>query len=227
MPKQTYFKLSEAKRKQIEAVAIDEFTAHSYEAASISSMVAQAGIAKGSFYQYFDGKEDLFMHLLKLANQKKGELVKELKPAERAMDTFDYLRWMLQLQFLFEIRFPKLAKITFRAFTEGLPFLEDEDNNDHRGGSFYFNDFLAQGILHEDVATWVDTHLTSFVLGTLYHHFGSYLLKRMQLNAEDFAEGKLDIFSDQLVQDLFDNLMDILKAGIAREPEIRREFYSK
>jgi len=29
------------------------------------------------------------------------------------------------------------------------------------------------------------------------------------------------------VQALFDNLMDIIEAGIARDPQIRQDFYSK
>ncbi len=227
MPKQTFFNLPDDKRAHIEAIAIDEFAANPYTCASISAIVARAGIAKGSFYQYFAGKKDLYQHLLKLANQQKGALVSQVKPAEKALDTFDYLRWMLQLAFLFEVRHPKLAKITCRSFVEDLPFLSDQEGEPHGGGAFYFNDFLSQGILHEDVAPWVDTDMVSFLLGIIYHFFGRYLLKRMELSPEDFAEGRLDVFNDQLVQDLFDNLMDILEAGIARDPDIRRQFFSK
>lgn len=227
MPKQTFLKLSPDKRSMIEAVAIDEFAENPYQCASISAIVAKAGIAKGSFYQYFDGKQDLYLHLLALANQQKGELVRQVKPSEKAMNTLDYVRWMLQLAFLFEVRFPKLAKIAYRSFVEDLPFLDEVEGELHRGGAFYFNDFLSQGVFHEDVATWVDIDMASFLLTLIYHHFGPYLLKRLQLSEADFAEGRLDIFGDQLVQDLYDNLLDLLSAGIGRDPEIRRQFFNK
>lgn len=227
MPKKTFQNLPPKKRKHIEAVAIEEFAEKAFTSASISAIVARAGIAKGSFYQYFEGKEDLYLHLLKLANQQKGLLVKEVGLPGNPLDTFGYLRWMLQIGFLFEVRYPKLAKITYQAFVEDLPFLKDEEGNPKGGGTFYFNDVLTQGVMHEDVAPWVDTHMASYIIASIYHHFGPYLLRRLNLKSEDFGKGKLDIFEDQLVQDVFDNLIDILEAGMAREPEIRQHFFSK
>ncbi len=227
MPKKTFQNLPLKKRKRIEAVAIDEFAERSFTSASISAIVAKAGIAKGSFYQYFEGKEDLYLHIVKLSNQEKGALVREVGLPGNPMDTFGYLRWMLQVGFLFELRFPKLAKITYQAFVEDLPFLKDEQGNPKGGGTFYFNDVLSQGIVHEDVAPWVDTNMASYIIASIYHHFGPYLLRRLNLTPEDFGKGRLDIFEDQLVQDLFDNLLDILSAGIARDPEIRNHFFSK
>lgn len=227
MPKKTYFNLPEAKRQIIEAVAIDEFAAVPFASASISAIVARAGIAKGSFYQYFEDKKDLYLHLLDLSMKQKVALVSQFKPSERALDMFDYLRWMLQVSVLFEMRYPKLAKIAYRALVEDVPFADEAEKLAHRGGMFYFNDFLAQGILHDDVATWVDTDMAAFLLGAVYNQFGRYLLKRTSLSIEDFADGKLDIFKDQVVQDLFDNLMDIIMAGIARDPEIRNQYFNK
>lgn len=227
MPKKTFFNLPNAKRTLIESIAIDEFAAAPFTSASISAIVERAGIAKGSFYQYFEDKKDLYMHLLDLAMKQKVALVSEIKPSERALDMFDYLRWMLQVSVLFEMRYPKLAKIAYRALVEDVPFADEAEKLANRGGIFYFNDFLAQGILHDDVATWVDTDMSAFLLGVVYNQFGRYLLKRTGLRLEDFADGKLDIFKDQVVQDLFDNLMDIITAGIARTPEIRNQYFTK
>lgn len=64
MPKQTFFNLPEEKRRRIVDCAVGEFAEHGYNMASISRMVAAAGIAKGSFYQYFEDKEDLYAHVI-------------------------------------------------------------------------------------------------------------------------------------------------------------------
>jgi AcrR family transcriptional regulator len=64
MPKDTFFNLPADKRALIRDVAISEFARYSYDAASINRMVAEAGIAKGSFYQYFEDKRDLFLYLM-------------------------------------------------------------------------------------------------------------------------------------------------------------------
>jgi len=39
--------------------------------------------------------------------------------------------------------------------------------------------------------------------------------------------GEADIRTDPLAQSLLDNLMDLLEAGLAREPAIRKDFFSK
>ncbi len=64
MPKDTYFNLSEQKRKAVFDAAVGEFSAHMFSEASINRIVKAAQIPRGSFYQYFDGKEDLFSHVI-------------------------------------------------------------------------------------------------------------------------------------------------------------------
>ena len=51
MPRDTFLNLPDAKRKAITEAAVDEFAAYPYEQASINRIVANSGIAKGSFYQ--------------------------------------------------------------------------------------------------------------------------------------------------------------------------------
>lgn len=64
MPTQTYFRLPEEKRERLCAAAWSEFTAYSFAEASINRIVRQANIPRGSFYQYFEDKADLFFFLL-------------------------------------------------------------------------------------------------------------------------------------------------------------------
>lgn len=64
MPKATFHNLPGDKRQRIVELAIDEFSERSFHHASLSRIVARAGIAKGSIYQYFDGKLDLYRWLL-------------------------------------------------------------------------------------------------------------------------------------------------------------------
>lgn len=45
--------------------------------------------------------------------------------------------------------------------------------------------------------------------------------------ARSIADGSVDIAYDPLTQDLFDNCMDLLEAGMARDPQIRKDFFSK
>jgi AcrR family transcriptional regulator len=46
--------------------ALDEFSTHGFNAASLNRIIDTAGISKGSMYYYFDGKEDLYAHLARV-----------------------------------------------------------------------------------------------------------------------------------------------------------------
>ena len=59
MPKETFMNLPDAKKNKIIRAAKKEFERVPYEQASIKNIVEDANIARGSFYQYFESKEDL------------------------------------------------------------------------------------------------------------------------------------------------------------------------
>ena len=65
MPKQTFYKLPQEKQERILAAAKREFTQVRYSDASINQIIRDAGIPRGSFYQYFDDKVDLVAVLVK------------------------------------------------------------------------------------------------------------------------------------------------------------------
>jgi AcrR family transcriptional regulator len=50
--------------------ALDEFAAYGFYDASPNRVIAAAGISKGSMYYYFDGKEDLFAHVVKAESER-------------------------------------------------------------------------------------------------------------------------------------------------------------
>lgn len=56
----TFYRLSDEKKERILRSAHREFTEHTYEKSSINRILDEAKIPKGSFYQYFDDKSDLF-----------------------------------------------------------------------------------------------------------------------------------------------------------------------
>ena len=65
MCKETFLRLPEEKRDRILNAAWDEFTTVSFAKASVNRIIQAAGIPRGSFYQYFEDKSDLFHYLMK------------------------------------------------------------------------------------------------------------------------------------------------------------------
>ena len=62
-PKNTFRNLQEDKQRRITAAAVHEFAEYGFEQASVNRIVKETGIAKGSLYQYFSGKEALYLHV--------------------------------------------------------------------------------------------------------------------------------------------------------------------
>jgi len=64
MPKQTFYHLPKEKKDTLILSAKEEFSRVPLHEASIANIIKSAGIPRGSFYQYFDDKEDLYFYLL-------------------------------------------------------------------------------------------------------------------------------------------------------------------
>ena len=65
MSKETFLRLPEEKRSRILDAAWEEFLRVKFADVSINKIIMKASIPRGSFYQYFTDKEDLFAYLLR------------------------------------------------------------------------------------------------------------------------------------------------------------------
>ena len=105
MPKQTFLNLPEEKRQRFIDTAIEEFALNDYQNASITTMVKKMGIAKGSVYQYFENKKDLYYYLIEYVGEKKlnhtGDFVNKTGG--------DFWKWYKKLcssSIQFDLQFP-------------------------------------------------------------------------------------------------------------------------
>jgi AcrR family transcriptional regulator len=101
MPKQTFLNLKEAKRKQLTDAFLREFAIKTFDEASLTVVVKQLGIAKGSIYQYFEDKLDLFMYLIQECSSIKMQYIGTLK-RENYPDFWDYFRALYVHGFQFD-----------------------------------------------------------------------------------------------------------------------------
>ena len=64
MPSARFENLAEEKKEKIIEAATEEFVEMGYERASINSMIKKAGISRGSFYTYFEDKDDILSYII-------------------------------------------------------------------------------------------------------------------------------------------------------------------
>lgn len=79
MPKLTFHNLKEDKKRMLTDAFLKEFSIHTFDDASLTSVVKSLGIAKGSVYQYFEDKLDLFMYLVSESTNTKIKYFETLK----------------------------------------------------------------------------------------------------------------------------------------------------
>jgi len=64
LPKATFYNLDEEKKQNITNVLISEFSQKPYSEVNVKTIVERLGIARGSFYQYFNNLEDSYFYIL-------------------------------------------------------------------------------------------------------------------------------------------------------------------
>lgn len=125
MPKPTFEKLSSHKRETFIKGFLEEFAANNYDKASVSVVVKKLNIAKGSVYQYFDNKLDLYLYLKSLCEQTKMQYVLGIKRSDYA--TFwAYYRTQYEAGIQFDLEHPLESQFLYRiGEKESSEVLED------------------------------------------------------------------------------------------------------
>lgn len=77
MPKPTWDNLDERRRERVLRAAMAEFGRHGYSGGSLNVIAREAGVAKGSLFQYFVDKLDFFAHV---AEQTSVTIYAEMAP---------------------------------------------------------------------------------------------------------------------------------------------------
>ena len=214
MPKTTFFNLPEEKRRLILDLSIEEFAERDYKSASISNIVARAGIAKGSLYQYFDDKHDLYLYLIELAGEEKKVFLASHPPPDPAMNVFDYLRWLMQMGARFELSNPKLAQVAYRALFSDRPFGDEPFTQLRQSVLAYYESLVKLGVQQGVIDPDIDLGIAVFLFSSIFNEFGRYLVERLEINVLDLASGKVN-YQDLKIDDMVVEIMEFLKRGLA------------
>lgn len=164
MPSPTFFNLPEDKRQRIITCAIEEFAEHDFQSASISKIVRRSGIAKGSLYQYFTDKADLYHYLLEYAAQVKAQVMANAVPRADQMDLFQTLRFLFKEMLNFQHLYPDLAKLGNRAVFGKSPLPAEIIQKSTQMSNRYFEELIQQGITRGDIRTDINPAIAAMML---------------------------------------------------------------
>ncbi|MCL2737180.1 MAG: TetR/AcrR family transcriptional regulator [Propionibacteriaceae bacterium] len=155
------------KQERVLAAAIAEFSQRNVEQANISNIVRQAGISRGSFYQYFDSKDDLYVYMFETLRHRRSEYT---QPAFKYYKTHPFLEffehfYLLDSQFL--LRHPlhiELGKIMYsHAHGVSLGLIEAVQRR--------YCDIFLIAIAHDQDAGRIRADIDTRLLADLCTHF--------------------------------------------------------
>ena len=207
MPKQTFLNLPEEKRKAFIETALDEFANNDYNNASVSKIVVKAGIAKGSVYQYFEDKQDLFIYLLDVANQEMLANITQTPPPDPNADFFETLRWQMSVAVQAAVKYPVHSNLARRAYTSPLPFRDKILEKAKKVREEHFQAMVARAQASGHLDPKLDPSVVSFMVQGLMNDMGTFLQSK-------FGKHKVDWVTLPEVSNVFDQVIDVLKNGL-------------
>jgi len=208
VPNPSFFNLSEAKRNLVTSIALEEFSAASYDAASINQICKKANIAKGSFYQYFTDKLDLYAYIMLLAIETKITFFSE------TLGQFKTLSLMEQIQLLF-IKGIEFAKAHPQYAALGEQFSKEYNEaaklavikeGDKQAESL-FNQMIDHAKSKGEIDSNIDTLALNMMLQSLNGTVNEYMLNKFG----DISYRHFDENANKLVNSLLSIIFNGIK----------------
>lgn len=201
MPSQTFLNLKPDKKERIMHAAIDEMSAHSYEYINLANIIRDAHISRGSFYQYFEDKDDLCDYFYKYIGEKKMAFFGDLFSFEEDIPLLERFKHIYLKGFEFAKAYPKLMKAGQKMigseYYQKNPFVKDMMKQAIALYQTYIEIDQRKGRIRKDVDSYI---LASFLLE---------FMNKVTLDA--FLKDDIDF---TYIEQALNGLIDILKKGI-------------
>jgi AcrR family transcriptional regulator len=214
MPKETFFNLSEEKQGNVMRAAINEFSKHGFEKGNIGDIAKNAGVAKGSIYQYFENKRELFLYSVRWSTDllmKKYE--KHLVFTAKEINVFDYL-----------YKTSKTLMLQMREERELIIFIQDVFLGKYQNlmdesmkymlkvSDEYILQLIRQdkenGYIRKDID---DKMLSLFISGVSYK-FKEYIMSKARSLGEDIIDEPFEVYDNELKA-----MLELMKYGMMGE----------
>lgn len=210
MPKERYFALDPEKQALIHREALIEFGFNTYDSASLTVLVKKCSISKGSIYQYFEDKLELYVFLLSQCVELKKSYSDAIKRPDY-QDFWSFYRAVFKAWFDFDKDYPLHSKFLNNAH---------HNLNSHSTADFY-DSYLSETLLAYDKIVAYELHLKHFrpdidpnIISTFLHTNSLQVFKDIstyytleQVNDPDLSLTNIDMDISLRILDFYLELM--------------------
>ncbi len=211
MPKRTFHRLDDDKKERIIRAAIEEFHAHGFEKAKVEAIAQSAEVAKGSIYQYFEDKKELFLYAITWGLEYFMTLIDRQTPL-KDMDVYDYFLSGSRERFELVKKEPLLVNFYIDISSGKYGSLTEETNKElKRIADEHELKLIRNGQQRGTVRNDMDDKVLLLFFQGVTEKFTMALMAR----AKDFGyEPTQEQFYE--LEDLLKNMVSLLKQGMGR-----------
>ena len=203
IPKKTFFNLDSEKQQRITDAALNEFALRSYEEANISNIIKDAKIPRGSFYQYFENKLDLYKYVFDYIKEKKMNFLgNDLKNIDD-LPFLEIFRLLYHQGVKFSYTYPLFVQIGKHMFNLKKDMYDELVGNGLKLAKEYYVGYLEADKLKGRIREDVDSSIFADIVIEL----------TTNIALEGFLESDIDL--DKMVSKV-DSLINIFKKGIEK-----------
>ncbi len=160
-----YRNLSKEKQEKIFSAAVNEFACRGYLNASMNVVVREAGISKGSLFQYFSSKADLFVGIVDIAEEMVREYLRLVRNQTSSHQFSLQLGTLVRSGFAFINSQPQLARIYFEVIQSGETPLGPQLSARLRKRSYDFlGEMIREAVQKGELRADIPTDKTVFIL---------------------------------------------------------------
>jgi AcrR family transcriptional regulator len=200
MPRNTFERIPEEKRERFLREAARLFAEAGFDRTDMAELARRAQVAKGSVYDYFDSKEDLYLYVCRDGLERSRRAV--YGEIDQHGDVYRQLRHIFLQGMVFADTHPEYVAMYVNIAAAGMEKFADQVSLEvEQRTADYLKRLIREGIAQGLVRPDVNVNLVAFVINSLYIMFLASLVSRhYRIRVKEYLEFKTNPTKRRLAQ---------------------------
>jgi AcrR family transcriptional regulator len=209
VPKETFFKIADEKRERLLREAARLFAERGFNQTDMAQLASRAGVAKGSIYNYFENKEDLYLYVCRDGMRRSREAIYGRMDPE--WDVYRQIEHIFRqgARFIqnhpeYLILYANISSAGMERFSVQMSREVEKYTADHL--KWLIRRDMQRGLVRDDV----DVNFAAFMVNSLYIIFMTSLVSsHFKLRLQEYLEMDGD-FTDASLEPLIQGTTDTI-----------------
>jgi len=203
LPKDTYNRLDKEKQDRIFEAALNEFSKRNFNESKLSNIIKEANIPRGSFYQYFENKLDLFKYVFNKLGENKMVYMADLIHNPDEIPFLDLFRELYAIGIKYAIDNPRGVKMVMHLYSSRDLVFEEVLGKGLKQAKQFYVGYIESDKLLGRINPDIDTDIFAEMMMNIINN----------ISFEEFRIGNENINYDNML-DKFNKKIFILEKGI-------------